>query len=146
LKAAIDTNVLAYAAGVDDDERRDAAMHLMRTIPPQNLLVPVQVLGELYAVLVRKGRPRDLARDTILGWRDFFGVIPTTTEALSRAAELASNHQFAIWDAIILAAAADAGCHVLLSEDMHEGFTWAGVTIVNPFASPPHRLLNELRR
>lgn len=146
MKAAIDTNVLAYAAGVDDDERRDAAMHLMRTIPPQNLLVPVQVLGELYAVLVRKGRPRDLARDTILGWRDFFGVIPTTTEALSRAAELASNHQFAIWDAIILAAAADAGCHVLLSEDMHEGFTWAGVTIVNPFASPPHRLLNELRR
>ena len=146
MKAAIDTNVLAYAAGVDDDERRDAAIHLMRTIPPQNLLVPVQVLGELYAVLVRKGRPRDLARDTILGWRDFFGVIPTTTEALSRAAELASNHQFAIWDAIILAAAADAGCHVLLSEDMHEGFTWAGVTIVNPFASPPHRLLNELRR
>lgn len=146
MKAAIDTNVLAYAAGVDDDERRDAAMHLMRTIPPQNLLVPVQVLGELYAVLVRKGRPRDLARDTILGWRDFFGVIPTTTEALSRAAELASNHQFAIWDAIILAAAADAGCHVLLSEDMHEGFTWAGVTIVNPFASPPHKLLNELRR
>jgi predicted nucleic acid-binding protein len=146
LKAAIDTNVLAYAAGLDDDERRDAAMHLMRTIPPQNLLVPVQVLGELYAVLVRKGRPRDLARDTILGWRDFFGVIPTTTEALSRAAELASNHQFAIWDAIILAAAADAGCHVLLSEDMHEGFTWAGVTIVNPFASPPHKLLNELRR
>jgi predicted nucleic acid-binding protein len=146
LKAAIDTNVLAYAAGVDDDERRDAAIHLMRTIPPQNLLVPVQVLGELYAVLVRKGRPRDLARDTILGWRDFFGVIPTTTEALSRAAELASNHQFAIWDAIILAAAADAGCHVLLSEDMHEGFTWAGVTIVNPFASPPHKLLNELQR
>lgn len=146
MKAAIDTNVLAYAAGVDDDERRDAAMLLMRTIPPQNLLVPVQVLGELYAVLVRKGRPRDLARNTILGWRDFFGVIPTTTESLTRAAELASNHQFAIWDAIILAATSEAGCHVLLSEDMHEGFAWGGVTIVNPFASPPHKLLNELRR
>ena len=34
---------------------------------------------------------------------------------------------------------------MLLSEDMHEGFTWGGVTIVNPFASPPHKLLDDLR-
>ena len=29
-----------------------------------------------------------------------------------------------------------AGCRLLLSEDLHEGFTWAGVTVVNPFSSP----------
>jgi predicted nucleic acid-binding protein len=34
---------------------------------------------------------------------------------------------------------------MLLSEDMHEGFTWGGVTIVNPFASPAHELLDDLR-
>ncbi|MCA7120267.1 MAG: hypothetical protein LGL72_12845 [Acidibrevibacterium sp.] len=37
-----------------------------------------------------------------------------------------------------------AGCRLLLSEDLQEGFTWAGVTVVNPFSSPRHALLNAL--
>jgi predicted nucleic acid-binding protein len=145
LKAALDTNILAYAAGVDDDARRDAAMHLMRTIPTGNLLVPAQVLGELYAVLVRKGRSRNVAGDTVLGWRNFYSVIPTTADVLALAVDLATDHHLAIWDAVILAAASQAGCHVLLTEDMHEGFAWRGVTIVDPFAPSPHRLLDDLR-
>ena len=66
-----------------------------------------------------------------------FTVMPTTEAVLSRGIDVAVAHGLAIWDAIILAAAAEAGCRMLLSEDMHEGFTWGGVTIVNPFASPP---------
>jgi predicted nucleic acid-binding protein len=42
---------------------------------------------------------------------------------------------------LILAVTAEAGCRVLLSEDMHEGFTWRGVTVVNPFAAIVHPLL-----
>jgi predicted nucleic acid-binding protein len=145
LKAALDTNVLAYAAGVDDDARRDAAMRMMQSIPAGNLMVPLQVLGELYAVLVRKGKSRKVAGDTVLGWRDFFSVIPTTTDVLAHAVDLATDHGLAIWDAIIMAAASEAGCRVLLTEDMHQDFTWRGVTIVNPFASPAHRLLEALR-
>jgi predicted nucleic acid-binding protein len=38
---------------------------------------------------------------------------------------------------VILAAAAEAGCRLLVSEDMQAGFTWGGVTIVNPFAAKP---------
>jgi predicted nucleic acid-binding protein len=49
-----------------------------------------------------------------------------------------------IWDAVILAAAASAGCRLLLSEDMQEGFTWNGVTVTNPFSAKKHRLLEEL--
>jgi predicted nucleic acid-binding protein len=37
----------------------------------------------------------------------------------------------------MLAAAAQAGCRLLLSEDMQDGFTWRGVTIRNPFAATP---------
>ena len=33
---------------------------------------------------------------------------------------------------------------LLLSEDLGEGFTWGGVTVVNPFTSPRHALLNAL--
>jgi predicted nucleic acid-binding protein len=60
------------------------------------------------------------------------------------ATDLAADHQLTIWDATILAAAAEAGCRLLLSEDMQGGFTWRGVTIVNPFAAIPHALLLQL--
>ena len=33
---------------------------------------------------------------------------------------------------------------MLLSEDMQEGFTWGGVTVVNPFADEKHDLLVNL--
>ncbi|HZC22176.1 MAG TPA: VapC toxin family PIN domain ribonuclease, partial [Candidatus Binatia bacterium] len=48
------------------------------------------------------------------------------------------------WDAIILSAAAEAGCRLLLSEDLQAGFTWNGVTVANPFAAKKHELLAEL--
>ena len=41
----------------------------------------------------------------------------------------------------MILAAAEAGCRLLLSEDMHDGFTGRGVTITNPFASSRHPLL-----
>lgn len=58
-----------------------------------------------------------------------------------KAAELASIHQLSIWDAVILSAASDSGCRVLLSEDMQHGFTWSGTTVVNPFHHDRHPLL-----
>jgi predicted nucleic acid-binding protein len=49
------------------------------------------------------------------------------------AMELVVSHQLSFWDAVMLAAAAQAGCRLLVSEDMQNGFTWRGVTIGNPF-------------
>ena len=71
-------------------------------------------------------------------------VVETSPEAMLAAADLATDHQLGIWDAVILAAASRSGCRLLLSEDLQEGFTWSGVTVVNPFASPQHALLQAL--
>jgi predicted nucleic acid-binding protein len=60
------------------------------------------------------------------------------------AADLATDHQLSIWDAVILSAAAEGGCRLLLSEDMQEGFIWKGVTVTNPFAPKKHDLLIAL--
>ena len=54
--------------------------------------------------------------------------------------------QIAVWDAMILAVASEAGCSLLLSEDYNEGFAWRGVTVVNPFATTPHALLARAMR
>ncbi len=145
MRVAFDTNVLAYAEGINGAERRDAALSLIRRLPQADAVVPVQVLGELFNVLVRKGgRSRSDARDALLSWRDTFPVVETSSEAMLAAADLATDHQLGIWDAVILAAAAQAGCRLLLSEDLQEGFTWAGVTVTNPFFSPRHALLEAL--
>ena len=45
---------------------------------------------------------------------------------------------------MILSAASNADCQILLSEDMQDGFTWGGVTIVNPFLEKPNPLLAAL--
>jgi predicted nucleic acid-binding protein len=145
LRVALDTNVLAYAEGINGAERRHAALGLIRQLPHEAAVVPAQVLGELFNVLVRKGaRSRSDARDALLGWRDAFPVVATSPEAMLAAADLATDHQLGIWDAVILSAAAQSGCRLFLSEDLQEGFTWAGVTVVNPFASPQHALLQAL--
>lgn len=145
MRIAFDTNVLAYAEGLNGVERRDAALNLIRRLPPEAAVVPVQVLGELFNVLVRKGgKSRSDARDTLLSWRDTFPVVETSPEVMLGAADLAADHQLGIWDAVILSAASHAGCRLLLSEDFHEGFTWGGVTAVNPFSSARHALLHAL--
>ena len=145
MRVALDTNVLAYAEGINGAERRDAALILIRKLPHEAGVVPVQVLGELFNVLVRKaGKSRSEARDALLSWRDAFSVVETSPEVMLGAADLATDHQLGIWDAVILSGAAQGGCRMLLSEDLQEGFTWAGVTVVNPFAAPRHALLRAL--
>jgi predicted nucleic acid-binding protein len=142
---ALDTNVLANAEGVNGPERKRAALQLVQNLPQSAVLLPVQTLGELFHLLVRKaGRPPAKARAAILTWRDAFSLIETSPAVLFGAADLATDHRLSIWDAVILAATAEAGCRLLLSEDLQEGFTWKGVTVTNPFAATKHDLLTEL--
>ncbi|RWA69982.1 PIN domain-containing protein [Mesorhizobium sp.] len=145
MKVAIDTNVLAYAEGVNDAEKRDVVLELLHSVPREAAVIPVQVLGELFNVLVRKaGRSPQEARDKLLSWSDAFQVAGTTPEVMMMAVDVAADHRFGIWDAVILSTASQTGCRLLLSEDLQEGFTWGGVTVVNPFASPRHALLDAL--
>ena len=145
MRVALDTNVIAYAEGVDGVERRDAALALFRRIPRETAVVPAQVLGELFNVLVRKaGKSRSEARDALLSWSDTFLIVETSPDVLLAAVDLATDHRLGIWDAVILSAASQSGCRLLLSDDLQDGFTWAGVTVVNPFASPQHALLHAL--
>jgi len=94
---------------------------------------------------VRKvGRPPARARTAILSWRDTYSLIETSPAVMLNATDLATDHHFGIWDAVILSASAEAGCRLLLSEDLQEGFTWRGVTVTNPFGPTRHPLLDAL--
>jgi predicted nucleic acid-binding protein len=145
MRVALDTNVLAYAEGVNGPFMKNRALDLVKGLPPGSAVLPAQTLGELFQVLVRKaGRPPASARAAILGWRTAFPVFPTSAATVLMAADLVVSHSFSFWDAVVLTAASQAECHLLLSEDMQDGFVWQGVTIANPFAPAKHPLLKAL--
>ena len=145
MRVALDTNILAYAEGVNGASMKKAALDLVSKLPQVSVVLPVQTLGELFHVLVRKAaRPPAEARAAILSWRNAFALIETSAEIMLAASDLAVNNQFGIWDAVIVCAAAEADCRILLSEDMQDGLIWKGVTIINPFARSRHPLLEAL--
>ena len=145
MRVALDTNILAYAEGTNGPAMKEAALDLIQKLPQDSTVLPAQTLGELFNVLVRKAkRPAASARTAILSWRDAFPVLDTSAAVIANAADLATDHQLGIWDAVVVAAAAEAECRLLLSEDLQEGFTWRGVTVTNPFSPHRHLLLNTL--
>jgi predicted nucleic acid-binding protein len=134
VRIALDSNILVYAEGVNGPDRRDAALAAIQDLDDQDILIPVQALGELFAVLTRKARLSAAdARAAVLGWADAYDVIDTRTATLTEAMGLVATHHLSPWDAVIVAAAAGAECRVLLSEDMQAGFTWRGLSVRNPF-------------
>jgi predicted nucleic acid-binding protein len=145
VRIALDTNILAYAEGVNGSEMQRSALDLIGRLPRNEVALPVQALGELFYVLTRKAsRPRDAACAIMLSWCDTFPLIDTSATVMLTAADLAADHRIFIWDAVILAAAAEGACRLLLTQDMQEGFTWHGVTVTNPFSVGRHPLLAEM--
>ena len=145
MKIALDTNILAYAEGTNGAAMRARALGVIQRLPPEAIVIPVQTLGELFNVLVRKaGRRPARARTAVLGWRDAYAIIETSAAVMVNATDLASDHGLTIWDSVVLAASAEAECRLLLSEDLQDGFTWRGVTVTNPFTTTLHPLLMPL--
>lgn len=145
MRTALDTNILAYAEGVGDEKRRSMAIKLIDRLSAEDVLLPAQTLGELYRVLTGKAkRDAGAVRTAILGWADSFEVADSSWIAFQAAVDLSVDHGLQIWDALILSVAAENRCRVLFSEDLQSGFTWRGVTVINPFSEPSHPLMESL--
>ena len=101
----------------------------------QPLVVPIQVCFELHHLLVRKrGLAPRTAAELVRDLTDGAVIVPSDLAVLEAAFDLVGHHGLQTYDAVILASAARAGCDILYSEDMQDGFEWQGVRIVNPFA------------
>ncbi len=145
MRAALDSTVMIYAEGLIDDPRNAMAQDLLLSLPGESLLIPLQAAAETLRWLIRKAKlpPSEAAR-SVARWTSHYAVQPTDRAVLEGALELVAKHKLQVFDAIILAAAAEARASLLLSEDMHEGFRWRGVTVVNPFAATPSRAMLKL--
>lgn len=149
MRVALDSNILAYLAGVSRSPEDDGKITKIRKLVSQltgsvSLIAPTQTLGELFVVLRRSGASAEEARGILLEFAGAFGTSASETRTALSAADLVVDHKLQFWDALIVTAAADAGCTLLLSEDMQHGFVTRGLTIINPLADDVHPKLGAL--
>ena len=129
MKPFLDTNILVYA---QQSDRRSAKA---RSLIAAGGIISVQILNELTNVLSRKLR-RDWAEigAVIEDVSDALGpALPLTVETHAAAVALAREHGFSFYDALVVAAAIEAGCDTLLSEDFQHGRVIGGIAIIDPF-------------
>jgi predicted nucleic acid-binding protein len=141
---AVDTNILVYAEGGGEDAKREVSMSLLTRLNRTGYILPVQAAGEFLRVLRRKMRVDAAEAFRRLDELSINATLaPTTESVFAEAREIMDAHGFDIWDCILMAASRAGGSRLLLSEDMHDGFVWRGMTIANPFAAKQHRLLQS---
>ena len=128
-----DTNVLIYVAS--DDRKSDQAEKMVS----DGGAISVQVLNELANVARRKMRMswKDTRRFLSL-LRGLLSVHPVTVETHEIGLALAERYRLSIYDAMIAAAALQADCDTLWSEDMQHRMVLEGrLRVINPFRTPP---------
>ncbi|NJD86890.1 MAG: PIN domain-containing protein [Betaproteobacteria bacterium] len=134
MRCFFDTNVLVYSRDPDDAAKRAHARALIeKSIEEESFVVSTQVLVEFYATSVRR---RLLGPAQALDLVRFWGghdTVPHTPDLVVRGLELHQAHSFSVWDGLIVQAALDARCDVLLSEDLQHGRRFGDLEVANPF-------------
>ncbi len=129
----LDTNILVYAHREGDDRTAIA-----RQILFEGGVVSVQVLNEFASVARAKlGFTWPQVQEAI----EKIVILCPAPRSLSigthmRALGLSKSYGFSIWDGLIVAAAVEAKCSTLLTEDLQHGQFVDGVRIENPFLAP----------
>ena len=129
MSAFFDTNILVYA------QQADGKADQARALFAAGGKLSVQVLNEFTAVSRRKqGRDWSEIAEAI---SDVLALVDPplalTLDLHAAARGLAEDHRLSFYDALIVAAALDAGCEVLWSEDLQHGQKFGAMRIENPF-------------
>jgi predicted nucleic acid-binding protein len=134
----VDTNILVYAHDADAGVKRERAVEKLRQLWNNDTgWVSVQVLQEFFVNVTSKlptRMARSAAREVVSAYGAWVRE-PTTAETVLRATDIAELAQISFWEALIVAAAEQAGAVLLLSEDLNDGQSIAGVRILNPLLS-----------
>jgi predicted nucleic acid-binding protein len=125
-----DTNVLLYLLSANEAKANRA-----ETLLASGGVVSVQVLNEFASVASRKlALTIAEIREILSTVRVVCTVSPLDIETHELGLDLAERYRFAIYDALIVAAALCAECKILYSEDLQHGQMIEKLLIRNPFA------------
>jgi predicted nucleic acid-binding protein len=133
----IDTNVFVYALDADEPRKQSLAIEVLQDTPSNQVVTSTQVLGEFYVVVTSKLARPLTAEQAQLEVRRLAPLarVSIYRQLVLEAVQLSQSNKISYWDALVVRAAAVAGCARLLSEDLGDDQVISGVRVENPFAT-----------
>jgi predicted nucleic acid-binding protein len=130
-KIAIDTNILIYARDTSESHKFKIAMDILDGAP----VVSSQVVVEYMNVVKRLFKiTKQECMEICLCDFEECDFQPVMFSTLQLANNLMLRYDFQMFDSIVVAAALEAGCNILYSEDLqHNQLIEKRLRIVNPF-------------
>lgn len=133
-RSFFDTNVLIYADDKAAPAKQRRALELVAEHRRARTgVVSLQVLQEYFVTVTKKLRvDAAIARRKVELLAEFDVAAPELADILA-AIDLHRLHSFSFWDALVVRTAKQAGCTVLLTEEMQGMRDINGLRIMNPF-------------
>ena len=129
-KIFFDTNTLLYLLSSDSKKADWVSSNLQ-----QSNVISVQVLNEFTSASLRKIKISHAELDEFLDlFQSIFSVMKLDMETFNTGLMISRQYGYQHYDSMIIAAALEAGCERLYSEDMqHRQIINKKLQIVNPF-------------
>jgi predicted nucleic acid-binding protein len=129
-KIFFDTNTLLYLLSSDSKKADWVSSNLQ-----QSNVISVQVLNEFTSASLRKIKISHAELDEFLDlFKSIFSVMKLDMETFNTGLMISRQYGYQHYDSMIIAAALEAGCERLYSEDMqHRQIINKKLQIVNPF-------------
>ena len=133
--AFVDTNIWVYAhLAVPGDTRHAIALKLVESAGER--VISPQVVAEYYSVMLRNSRSDAWIAANLRAMFARTRLQPANGAVVESALVLRARYGFSFWDCQIIAAALQAGCSTLFTEDLQHGQVLeARLKVVNPFAA-----------
>jgi predicted nucleic acid-binding protein len=130
-KPTLDTNILIYAFGKQDDARKQVAIEIITKCN----IISLQVVNETIYVLQRKFKFPGHELEKVANFiKQNFVISDLNIQTLDQTLKIAETYGFSFWDSMMVAAALNNHCSILYSEDLHHTQIIEGrLQIVNPF-------------
>ena len=145
MRFTVDSNVLVYALIADDPDKHRIASDLMIRAMLLDVVVTAQAMAEFVNVVRRKHPSHfDAALAQAKRWTTLMSIVETTGNHVLRAADFARRHRLQLWDSVIWQAARSAHAVLFLSEDLQDGLSLEGMTVLDPFNPANQSRLREL--
>jgi predicted nucleic acid-binding protein len=146
LQSRISTSLTDVTLGQPADVKRQRAQSLIiRGARRQTAVLLLQSLAEFsYAATRKFGVSVASVRRRINGWCGGFPVQPAAEPDLAVALDLVSAHNISFWDALLCATSIRTGLSFLMTEDLQDGRSLHGLTIVNPFRRDNDALVDHI--
>ena len=135
-KYFFDSNIWLYLF-LEKGSRKSliAKQYIEKSILNNQIVISWQVINEISVNLFKKGFTEQQVLAIVEWLYKIASIQDFTKEMLLEASSIRAQYSISYWDSLIVAAALEANCQLLYSEDMQDGLKIRTLSIRNIFAA-----------